>query len=101
VEDAKRYGPQNIAFILCGNKTDMLEENKDDVEDVSKAAEQFQQSFPYFSSHVLSSCKVNGKLEALKEEIGKQLLLQESEPLRDTISPGVSQMKGRQKKLLC
>jgi hypothetical protein len=42
---------------------------------MSKAAEQLQQIYPYFSSRVLSSCKVHGKLEALKEEIGKQLLM--------------------------
>ena len=87
-----------MAVILCGNKIDLLEEDSDDRhEDVSKSAEALKQSFPDFSSHILTSCQLKGRLETLKEEIGKQLLTQKVEPSRDTITPGESPAKGKQK----
>jgi GTPase SAR1 family protein len=89
--DAQLYGPQNLVFILCGNKIDRLEDESDDEDekpDVTKSAESLKESFPYFSSHVLTSCKRDGKLETLKEEIGKQLLGQRIERPRDIIEPG-------------
>ena len=85
LEDAKRYASENVAVILCGNKIDLLEEDSDDRhEDVTKSAEALKQNFPDFSSHILISCKLNGRLEALKEEIGKQLLAQMPERPRVT-----------------
>ena len=89
--DAKLYGPQNLTFILCGNKIDLLEEDSNDeekVEDVTRSAESLRDSFPHFSSHVLTSCKKAGKLETLKEEIAKQLLGQKVDKPKDIIIPG-------------
>ena len=85
LEDATLYGPENIAFILCGNKVDkLLEDDDTEREDVSATMVQSLRNSVNFSSHILTSAK-EGKLDSLKEEIAKLLLAQKNEKPHDTI----------------
>lgn len=80
LEKAVLFGPEHLTIILCGNKTDI---SRDEWQDNAATLRQMKQK-NRVSGHVMTSAKEEGGLQALKEEIMKQLLKREITKLGDT-----------------